>query len=474
MFTCSRFCRFQLMALVTMGLFAGLQSTQAGKTPPPPPPTYEYTIELLDPLYDAAGNSMWLSLAAINSFGDVVGHGYTDVGLLGKGGIVGFLYVADTGEIRDLDGLILGDANKDIVFSGVSNLICDYTLNPANATIATARGVNDFRQITGVLKIRQLDLVSFGDYAFRYTPASVTGGKAKLEVIESVQNSSNQTLGWTCGSTINNAGTVVGTAANRGNPPSITFIWEFGQDPVDPALVSAAYYGSTGVGFVTDSGLTTGCIPAVGSPPALAHGPIAFVYSPDYATFIYYVPFGKSPTQPAKISIGDVDQVGNVAGVSSTNSTTTVSDRAFIGVSLPSDTGDTTGVMRPLGCLDNTSTSYSVATGIRQVSALGQTTPPVTTLVGHSSLLVSSKRGVPSEIRVFVHTDSKGMRDLFGLIDPKAFSYPVGLKGADLSGVYPKINEFGQIAGTVANSSYQGTSGLYSGRLWIATPIPKP
>jgi hypothetical protein len=63
------------------------------------------------------------------------------------------------------------------------------------------------------------------------------------------------------------------------------------------------------------------------------------------------------------------------------------------------------------------------------------------------------------------------MRDLFGLIDPSAAGYPVGLKSADLSS-FPKINNLGQIAGTIAGSQYQGTSGLYSGRVWIVTPKP--
>jgi hypothetical protein len=63
------------------------------------------------------------------------------------------------------------------------------------------------------------------------------------------------------------------------------------------------------------------------------------------------------------------------------------------------------------------------------------------------------------------------MRDLFPLVDRNAAGYPVGLKAADLNSV-PKINNLGQIAGTIAGSQYQGTSGLYSGRVWIVTPKP--
>lgn len=431
MFDCRKWFGVTLTLGFTAGLLLGLASSSLAKppAPPPPQPTYEYTIELLPELYDGTGYSWSLGFAAMNNHGDVVGLAYGPADPITK--IiphVGFLCTHWNNAITDLDSLILDDPTCTKSFS-------DGALGRTIVSIAGANGINDSGQITGGLNALEADGVTLGDYAFRYTPASSTS-MATLEVLGSVRDANNAiTHRWSFGQAINNSGTVVGTAENRGSPPSTGFTW--GAGTVIPETGNA--------NAINDSAVVVGG----------AQGPVKRAYRYDPASnpiMRYYEPLGAVGI--SVVAFLDIDDDGNMVGITTTD--TTVGKRAFKCL-------DRVNLVS-LGTLDNTTNSESSATGVRTLST------GVTTIVGYSSLWVGGKRGA-YEHRAFVYTEAKGMRDLFGLVDRNAAGYPVGLKAADLNS-FPKINDLGQIAGTIAGSQYQGTSGLYSGRIWIVTPKP--
>jgi hypothetical protein len=263
------------------------------------------------------------------------------------------------------------------------------------------------------------------DYAFRYTPAT-NGVPATLEVLTCIA-----THKWSGGEAINQRGTVVGVAMNGGDPPSSGFFWVRGENPI---LIP----GTASANYISDSGRVVGPTDTV---PATGYQAIVDADNNSWRPVRTYLPLGGS-----KIGVYGVNDNGVAVGVSSAASG---GDRA---IRCPLEPPS----IQNLGSLDNTSGSYSGATSIK-----------TSRIVGYSSLLVGGKRGT-YEYRAFVYTDAKpSMRDLFGLIDPATI--PTGMKPADIQGS-PKLNDNGWIGGTVVNAFYNGTSGLYSGRVYILMP----